>query len=73
MKAQQILNKYFENTPICADDFHSSHPDRLSQLHLPPGINISFAGAGQRTEVTIHGITCYPVIAVRTALGGGAI
>ena len=55
---------------MSVDDFLTCHPDRESQLDLPPGMAIYIVGHGASTYVAIHGITCFPVV-VWTALGVG--
>ena len=56
-------------------EFHVSHPNRIDQLHLPPGTVVT--SVGDRTGVIIHMIavhsfTCCVAASVCAALGGRA-
>ena len=46
----------------CADDFHTSHPDRIIQLQPPPGCVIFVAGEGISIVVFIHSISSNPIL-----------
>ena len=55
-----------------ADDFHSCRPDRMSLLHLPPGMEISKIRSGEGVDVAIHGFISWFCFGECDALGGRA-